>query len=851
MKHLTLTALLSIACVFAACSKDSAPVNQINPPPIPSDDGNTIEYKGPNASSADVLRFQVNVWSNIALDDRCGACHIEGGQSPQFARRDSIDEAYNAALTLVDLEAPSTSRLVTKVAEGHNCWRAEASVCADTMTTWLENWASSAGVTGKVIVLTPPEVKQAGSSLPFPEEATEFERLVYQPYLRTYCSECHAPDGQTPQQPYFAASDVGDAYEAAKSKMNLASPARSRLVVRLSEESHNCWATPPSEVVNCAQSAAAMQAAIEALAGTVTPTEIDANLVVSNAVQLAADGIVANSGGRVEPNIIAKYEFKTGQGGIAFDTSGQDPALDLQLRGDVDWLEGGVWGLRFTGGRAQGTTAASSKIADLIRFTGEYSVEAWVAPGNVTQDNSARIVSYSGGPTARNFTLGQTLYNYDFYSRTTLTDANATPMISTPNADEVLQATLQHVVVTYGILEGRKIYVNGELIIEDDPEALSDAALSNWNETFALVLGAETDNNSEWLGTIRFLGIHNRALDGQSVQANFDVGVGEKFFLLFRVTDNLAEGDIPAGTDAYVVFEVEPFDSYSYLFANPFFYILDTAGTATTPPEPLRPITLAGMRIGINGQESTVGQAFSPINTTISADSYEAGVGQSLSNIGALFPIELGKEADEFFLTFDVLGSRTYDRPADPVPTPPTPQDTPEADRKSAIGVKTFAEINANFSQMTGVHSAASSVASTFTNVQQQLPTDENLEGFLPAHHMGITQLAVAYCSAFVADEALFNARIPDVNLAAAPNVALDANGRDALIDYFTRAVVLESPAGEPLGSGPSRNEFATVINQLIDEVARCDAGCTATDTKNTVIAACSAALGSAAMLIH
>lgn len=851
MKRLTMALLLTAIGALAACSKDSAPVNQINPPPIPSDDGGTIEYKGPNASSADVLRYQVNVWSNLALDDRCGACHIEGGQSPQFARRDSIDQAYNAALTLVDLEAPSTSRLVTKVAEGHNCWRAEASVCADTMTTWLENWANSAGVTGKVIVLTPPEVKQAGSSLPFPEGATDFEQLVYQPYLRRYCAECHAPDGQTPQQPYFAASDVGDAYEAAKSKMNLAAPARSRLVVRLREESHNCWATPPSAVVNCTQSAAAMEAAIAALAGTVTPTEIDTSLVVSNAVQLAADGIVANSGGRVEPNIIAKYEFKTGQGGVAFDTSGQDPALDLQLRGDVDWLEGGVWGLRFTGGRAQGATAASSKLADLIRFTGEYSVEAWVAPGNVTQDNSARIVSYSGGPSTRNFTLGQTLYNYDFYSRNTLTDANATPMISTPNADEVLQATLQHVVVTYGILEGRKIYVNGELIIEDDAESLGDASLANWNETFALVLGSETDSNSDWLGTIRFLGIHNRALDGESVKANFDVGVGEKFYLLFRVTDNLAEGDIPAGTDAYVVFQVEPFDSYSYLFASPFFYILDTAGNAVVAPEPLRPITLAGMRIGINGKESTVGQAFSPISTTVSAESYEAGVGQALSNIGALFPIELGKESDEFFLTFDVLGGRTYDRPADPVPTPATPQDTAPSDRKSVIGVKTFAEINANFSQMTGVHTAESSVANTFANVQQQLPTDENLEGFLPAHHMGITQLAVAYCSAFVNDRALFNARLPGVDLSATPSVALDVSGRDALINYFARVVVLESPDGDALSTGPSRGDFAGVINQLIDSVANCGANCTASDTQNTVIAACSAAMGSAAMLIH
>ena len=36
-------------------------------------------------------------------------------------------------------------------------------------------------------------------------------------------------------------------------------------------------------------------------------------------------------------------------------------------------------------GKAQATTTASRKLYDLVKATGEYSIEAWVAPANVAQ----------------------------------------------------------------------------------------------------------------------------------------------------------------------------------------------------------------------------------------------------------------------------------------------------------------------------------------------------------------------------------------------------------------------------------------------------------------------------------
>ena len=131
---------------------------------------------------------------------------------------------------------------------------------------------------------------------------------------------------------------------------------------------------------------------------------------------------------------------------MAFDTSGVNPAIDLILSA--------VMSTGSAAGASTSTTARrrarqpdSRKLHDLIKATGEYAIEAWVAPGNVTQEES-RIVSYSAGTTARNFTLGQTIYSYDFFNRSGKCQrmANGEPVLSTPDADEDLQATLQHVV---------------------------------------------------------------------------------------------------------------------------------------------------------------------------------------------------------------------------------------------------------------------------------------------------------------------------------------------------------------------------------------------------------------------
>src|SRR5262249_20864755 len=285
-------------------------------------------------------------------------------------------------------------------------------------------------------------------------------------------------------------------------------------------ESHNCWS-------DCAANAAEMQAAIETMAGNIPTSQVDPSLVISKALNLANDGQIASGGNRYENNLIALYEIRTGRGTPAFDTSGVDPAADLQFSGDVTWVGG--WGINLkSGGKAQASTTASRKFQQLITATGEYSIEAWVVPGNVTQED-ARIVSYSGSTTARNFTMGQTMYNYDFLGRSSRTDANGSPALSTAESDERFPASLHALRFTLPPVNGPPISVNGEFT--GDLDGASGGTLGDWDNSFAFALGNEVSNNRQWTGVIRLVAIHNRALTLQQIQQNFEAGVGEKFFL--------------------------------------------------------------------------------------------------------------------------------------------------------------------------------------------------------------------------------------------------------------------------------------------------------------------------------
>ncbi len=798
---------------------------EVQKTPLPAQEPTPPQtYSGPPANTDDINQFKINVWDNLVDVANCNACHVQDKTQPAFARYDDINLAYSEFNALVNRENISGSLVVTKVLGGHNCWKSASATsneqCASDIETWLNAWLNTSN-TENTVKLAAPAVKLVGANKNFPSDPNLFAQYVH-PLMETYCSECHQPSAAVPISPFIGSSDINEAYLASISKINLDQVEQSRLVARLRDEFHNCWTD------SCVSDANELIQAITYMSNEIEVTELDPNIVASHAANLLQDGILASGTGRSESNLIAKWEFKSNEPSVAYDTSGVTPSLDLVLSGSVEKVEG--IGLKFSGGKAQGTTTNSKKIYDNILSTGEFSIEAWIAPGNVTQEGPARIITYSGGNDQRNFMLGQTLYNYDFLVRHDNTDTAGLPSLSTDNNDEILQATLQHVVINYDANGARRIYVNGEDTGYSDN--VKGASLSQWDDSFAFALGSEVSGQFSFDGIMRMVAVHNRKLSSDQIRGNFEAGIGDKYYLLFGISD------IVQMDQTYVGFEVSIFDQHSYLFAEPF-------AVSLNPSSNLEGIDLSGLRIGINGREEKSGQAYANLTSVLNGESSLSDFGQNISRLGTIIPQQKGASLDEFFITFDNLaGSRTQRYVNDELPTS-EPVDLPPS---SEIGIRDFAEINATMSVLTQVPSNNPAVQSTYETLRQQLPSVTSVDSFLTSNQMAITQLSIRYCDTLVENDSLRSQFFPELDVNENLNLGANLSLKNSIIQPL-----LDKTINADDESQPNTADIYSELSALIDTLSSChtDNSCSSATVRTLAKASCAAVLGSAVMAVQ
>lgn len=653
-----------------------------------------------------------------------------------------------------------------------------------------------------------------------------FEQTVY-PLLRQYCATCHAGPG--PGFPDIAHPDPGTAYREVvdNQKVNLSQPTNSRLVQRLVTDLHHCWTT-------CDADGATMTAAIGQWVALVFPAG-DPNGVLaggtpgapiagflSSDVRTLASATRADSG-RHEQNVIALWKFEEGAGETAFDSSGIVPGIDLTLT-NATWLSGG--GVDFQNGRGIATAASSRKLYNLIASgsgSQQYTIEAWVVPANTTQEGPARIVSYSDGTARRNFTMGQRLYNYVFRNRALVPGIteNGTPDLETADADEDLQATLQHAVMTFDQVNGRRIWVNGRFT--DDVDPLGPGLLVSWSPDYRFVLANETTNSRPWAGQMKLVAIHDRALTPEQILQNYLAGAGQKFILRFGLDDALHAG-------AYIEFEVSEFDAYSYLFCFP---VLGTPEPSGFPVEKIR--------IAVNGVAPVQSQSFRNVSAIVDEPR------EPLSGLCGVVPKDLGMQSDQFAIFFEVLGAN-QNLVVEAPPTPPV--DDSVAPPLPDSGIRSFAQINDTMAAVTGVDPATPTIRVTFGGLTQQLPGSTDLRSFVSSHQVAISKLALEYCDALVESTALRAALFGSQFQFDAPVTTALAGPaeRDLIID-----ALIDRMIGANLLSQPTSAEVRPLLNGLIDDLTLgCSATtCDATRTRTVVKAACAAVLSSGALHIH
>ncbi|MGK0499584.1 MAG: hypothetical protein ACJAYG_001226 [Oceanicoccus sp.] len=824
--------LLSLL-ILQACSGGSGGGASERQPDVIIGGNTSFVYSGPVAANSDIQNFKTAFYDNVVI--RCGSCHTTDGSGPTpFVDADDVNLAWDAATTVTNLLDPGASQVVARLENGHNCWLSSNASCAAAMTGYIERWAQGANQSTSTVTLLPRQA-QALSGLKilpasYDDSLNEVSfslssepELLY--VLKTYCADCHAGSAATPQAPYFASDNPSIAYAAMSGKIDLATPANSRFVLRL-EENHNCWTN------SCSADAQVMESAISRLADDLPQVTVDPNLVISMAQVLEDDGIIASGGGRYETDIIAKWEFREGEGTQVADTSGVQPEAPLTIFGAYEWVGG--WGVRLENGRVQGAVSGSKKLYDRIAVAGEYTIEAWVAPNNVSQEE-AWIFGYGGGPESRNMLLTQSLYNYDYFNRSGADDDDdGLAATSTDDGDEIAQATLQHVVLTYDPANGRKIYVNGV-----DTGVVDEAGpgnLSNWSDDYAIVMGSDFAGNDPWAGVIRMVAVHSRSLSQQQIAQNYDVGVGQKYFLMFSVADYLPQQTACRGLDAnnnsadycYIVFQVSQFDSSSYLFSQPRFVNINPEQADADIDFDLR-----GIYLGLNGQLARAGQGFVNINTGISGNSFTID-DDPLMSVGSIVPLENGPENDVFFLAFTEINGNN-----DQTPTPVVGSFVFNfaSDVYAQIGMRSFDEVNQSFSEITGVpvdNSAVSAitnktVSQTFGVVRRSLASVADFQTFMASHQMAVTQLAGAYCDALVEDTSLRAQIFTDGTVfdfsAAVENVSNTSWSDQLIYPLIDKAYATGLEHSQPsrvvdAGTGDGASDRIDIHDELLDLIS-------------------------------
>ncbi len=656
--------------------------------------------------------------------------------------------------------------------------------------------------------------------------ASESEQVVafastVQPMLMEHCSDCHAGSG--PGTPHVAHPNSETAFHAVvdNQKANLAVPSSSRLVRRLVVDFHHCWE-------DCVTDGMQMQAAIAAWAEAIafgeeggTPVEG----IVSGGLRLE-DGIEDEGDNRYLDNVVAYYKFSEGEGDVVRDLSGVAPPMDLRLSGATEWLTG--YGVHFMDGLAEASPTASRKLYDRIAMPGEgtqqFTLEAWLAPDDVNQEGPAAMVGYTG-ESGRNFTLGQVLYYYNFKSRSLDPDLdeNGAPALQTADADEDLQAELQHVVVTYDQYRGRRIYVNG--IHTEDPDEHEPSRLWNWDPEHVLRLGADRGGRDHWEGQIRLLAIYEYVLSESQIQQNFAAGVGRRVVMRFDVSQY-------AGSGAVLEAQVSDFDGASYLVCQPTLIAPGAIGSR-----------VSNLRIAVNGQAPVSGQAFPTVDTVV------AQARQELSPTCSIILKDQGPDEDLFTVEFEMLGG--FQDPEEPGP-PPTLPPREFGEALPLEGTRNFERVRETMAELTGVDPTTPQVRDAFEELTEALPSGVDLRAFASSQQMAIARLSLEYCDAMVESPAL-----RDAFFGTTPGFAFEESVPVAFAGPAERDVVTDALVDRMIGmaleSQPSRAEVEPVLDELIDGlIAGCDAvTCGPTRTRTVVKAACSAVLASAAVTVH
>lgn len=217
--------------------------------------------------------------------------------------------------------------------------------------------------------------------------------------------------------------------------------------------------------------------------------------------------------GRVKEGLAGLYKFRNVTGTIVADESGAVPPLDLTIT-DPAAVTLGADGVTVIAPTILSTERAL-KIYEPCVAAKAITIEAWVTPASTDTANvPERIAGMSIDPATRDFSLIQQNANYEARVRTTETNENGIPAVTTPGVTTLVQ----HVVYTRGEDGTTMTYLDGV----GTPGPIILGSFVGWNSNYSFHVANEATLDRPWLGTLHLVGV--RDLTQLEVSQNFAAG---------------------------------------------------------------------------------------------------------------------------------------------------------------------------------------------------------------------------------------------------------------------------------------------------------------------------------------
>ena len=112
--------------LFAGCSGGSGGGGSERQVDLTADPGSSsFVYNGPPPASIEIQNFKRTFYDPLAANDRCGDYHTPGGSGKMaFVDQGNVNNAWQEARKVVNLNDQGASAVVSRVADGRNCWLA-------------------------------------------------------------------------------------------------------------------------------------------------------------------------------------------------------------------------------------------------------------------------------------------------------------------------------------------------------------------------------------------------------------------------------------------------------------------------------------------------------------------------------------------------------------------------------------------------------------------------------------------------------------------------------------------------------------------------------------------------------